>query len=159
MPLVLTMKGGKSIAYYCVNIEDFWKLGSQLSLDGVSSHSFQWRGFEENILQFSIKLVFLKFIKNNFLFRKLITKLSERKIRLSAAINKTNINFLFLFFHQNTEKAPRNYPNMQQREENVPPWKMDWNCFPSQKILNSRTFIKTFNSTEPRLQRSLRPVL
>ena len=97
--------------------------------------------------------------ENNFLFRKLIRKLSERKIRLSPAIKKTNINFLFLFFHQNTEKAPRNYPNMQQREENVPPWKMDWNCFPSQKILNSRTFIKTFNSTEPRLQRSLRPVL
>ena len=65
--------------------------------------------------------LFFKFIKNNFLFRKLITKLSERKIRLSAAINKTNINFLFLFFLQNTEKAPRNYPNMQQREENVPP--------------------------------------
>ena len=66
-------------------------------------------------------LFFLKFFKNNFLFRKLIKKLSERKIRLSPAINKTNINFLFLFFHQNTEKAPRNYPNMQQREENVPP--------------------------------------
>ena len=66
-------------------------------------------------------LFFLKLIKNNFLFRKLTRKLSERKIRLSAAINKTNINFLFLFFHQNTEKAPRNYPNMQQREENVPP--------------------------------------
>ena len=73
------------------SIEDFWKLGSQFSLDGVSSHSFQWRGFEENILQFSIRLLFLKFIKNNFLFRKLIRKLSERKIRLSPAINKTNL--------------------------------------------------------------------
>ena len=141
-----------------IHIEDFWKLGTKFSLDGVSSHSFQWRGFEENILQFSIRLVFLKFIKNNFLFRKLITKLSERKIRLSAAINKTNINFLFLFFHQNTEKAPRNYPNMQQREENVPPWKMDWNCFPSQNILNSLNFPKIFRKISLNFLKSFRVI-